>query len=552
MLQHLYIQNFALISHLDIDLYPGFSVLTGETGAGKSIILGALGLILGERADSRTITEGEHRCVIEATFTLELDNTRHVVRQILSQNEIDDDDTLILRRELTDNGRSRAFINDTPVQLSTLRQAASVLIDIHSQHQNLLLRDSDFQLSVVDTIAQNQTLLNQYRQTFNNYKEQQRRLEQLQQADLKAREEADYLQFQYDQLKNANLQDGELEDIETEHMQLTHAEDIKRALFEAANLLSEESTQASVKEAIAQLRQASRYSDKSQLIERLESLYIELKDIHNETQRDADDIDYDPERLQIVEERLDTLNSLLLKHHKQTIAELIELRDSLQQQLLSQSKLADEIQQLQKLIAQLHAELDTLATQLTTRRLDVREQICQQLLQRLEQLGMRNANVDISITTTELNENGHDLLQFLFAGNKNQTLRPIAQVASGGEIARLMLSLKSLTAQQLALETIIFDEIDTGVSGEVASNMGNIMRQMAQSRQIITITHLPQIAAKGQHHYKVYKQDNEQRTETHMTLLNQEQRTDEIATLLSGQDITQAARDNAKALLMNH
>lgn len=552
MLQHLYIQNFALISHLDIDLYPGFSVLTGETGAGKSIILGALGLILGERADSRTITEGEHRCVIEATFTLELDNTRHVVRQILSQNDIDNDDTLILRRELTDNGRSRAFINDTPVQLSTLRQAASVLIDIHSQHQNLLLRDSDFQLSVVDTIAQNQTLLNQYRQTFNNYKEQQRRLEQLQQADLKAREEADYLQFQYDQLKNANLQDGELEDIEAEHMQLTHAEDIKRALFEAANLLSEESTQASVKEAIAQLRQASRYSDKSQLIERLESLYIELKDIHNETQRDADDIDYDPERLQIVEERLDTLNSLLLKHHKQTIAELIELRDSLQQQLLSQSKLADEIQQLQKQIAQLHAELDTLATQLTTRRLDVREQICQQLLQRLEQLGMRNANVDISITTTELNENGHDLLQFLFAGNKNQTLRPIAQVASGGEIARLMLSLKSLTAQQLALETIIFDEIDTGVSGEVASNMGNIMRQMAQSRQIITITHLPQIAAKGQHHYKVYKQDNEQRTETHMTLLGQEQRTDEIATLLSGQDITQAARDNAKALLMNH
>ena len=547
MLTHLHIQNYALISSLDIDFSGGFSVITGETGAGKSIILGALALIRGERADIRSITEGETKAVVEAQF----DITGYNLKPLFEDNNLDYDNTCIIRRELMQNGKSRAFVNDTPVSLSVLRSLSDRLIDIHSQHENLLLRDDSFQLSVVDAVADNETQLQEYTKAYETYKATEQQLDALLKQAAKSREDADYVEFQYKQLDEAQLISGEETALEQELQLLEHAEEIKTALETTVGLLDNESTGAltTIKESLSALRRVAQYLPQ-ELTERLNSAYIELGDITDEAQHINERTEFDPQRLMQTQERLDMLNTLMQKHHCQTTDQLIALRDELQQQLLKNDSFDEEINTLRVRLDKEKQVLTAAAKVLTDTRLAATSPIADRLQQQLLRLGIAHAKIQVSITETEdFTPTGKDLVQFLFAANLNQTLRPVADVASGGEIARLMLTIKALTAAQKGLPTIIFDEVDTGVSGEVADNMGIVMKQMAQSRQIIAITHLPQIAAKGNAHYKVYKQDTDTRTETHIRQLTPTERVTEIATLLSGENITEAAISNAKELL---
>ena len=524
MLQHLHIQNYALISHLDIDFENGFSVLTGETGAGKSIILGALALVMGARADLKTITEGEERCVIEADFG-----------------------EYLIRRELNRNGRSRSLVNDEVVTQAELKELANRLIDIHSQHENLLLADDNFQLSVVDAIAGNGAQRAEYFASYTAYREAEKALHDLQELAAKTRKDQDYVAFQFEQLDKAQLNDpNEQELLEEEEYRLSHVEQLKVALQTALQALDndEGSALSLIRDARSSLRDVTSLSD------RLQSVEIELKDIVSEINHLEETTELDPMRLQEVQERLDLFNTLLRKHNVQNISDLIALRDELGKQMSQIASFDDEIARLQN---ELNAALETLrhaADTLTLSRGKVRETIAKKLTADLSQLGIAHANVDISITPLEdYTETGHDNVQFLFAANLNQSLRPVSEVASGGEIARFMLCVKALIASTNGLPTIIFDEIDTGVSGEVATQMAKIMRQMADNRQIIAITHLPQIAAQANAQYRVYKADTTTRTETHISRLNQEERVQEIATMLSGKELTSAALKTAQELL---
>lgn len=550
MLTHLYIKNYALITELDMDFYSALSCLTGETGAGKSIILGALGLLMGNRADSRSITEGEQKCVIEAEFI-----GSDEVERLCRQNDLDYSGTIVLRRELLPT-KSRAFANDTPVSLPLMRELADCLIDIHSQHQNLLLKDDAFQLSVVDVVADNAFQRKDYAEALTQYQHTERELRRLQELARRSREDADYVAFQYKQLDEARLVAGEWEQLDREQQLLSHTEEVKQALTTATALLEDAPSGVvqNLKETLAALRRISDYlPTEDNLTDRLDSAYIELRDIADEVRTIAERTDFDPQRLQQVEERLDLLNSLMQKHHLQTVDELITLRDNLQEQLQRNENYDTEIAALQKLSEeQLHI-LQQSALALRRSRQQVTQTIADRLMSSLNRLGMPNAHIEVSLTERkDYSASGADNVQFLFSANRNQSLRQVQEVASGGEIARIMLSIKALMAEGQGLPTLIFDEIDTGVSGEVASNIGQMMQQMAQHRQILTITHLPQIAAKAEHHYKVYKQDTEQRTETHIRLLGQEERVSEIATLLSGSEITSAAISNAKELLCYH
>lgn len=524
MLQHLHIQNYALISHLDIDFENGFSVLTGETGAGKSIILGALALVMGARADLKTITEGEERCVIEADFG-----------------------EYLIRRELNRNGRSRSLVNDEVVTQVELKELANKLIDIHSQHENLLLADDNFQLSVVDAIAGNGAQRAEYFASYTAYREAEKALHDLQALAAKTRKDQDYVAFQFEQLDKAQLNDpNEQELLEEEEYRLSHVEQLKVALQTALQALDndEGSALSLIREARSSLR------DVTSLNDRLQSVEIELKDIVSEINHLEETTELDPMRLQEVQERLDLFNTLLRKHNVQNISDLIALRDELGKQMSQIASFDDEIARLQN---ELNAALETLrhaADTLTLSRGKVRETIAKKLTADLSQLGIAHANVDISITPLDdYTETGHDNVQFLFAANLNQSLRPVSEVASGGEIARFMLCVKALIASTNGLPTIIFDEIDTGVSGEVATQMAKIMRQMADNRQIIAITHLPQIAAQANAQYRVYKADTTTRTETHISRLNQKERVQEIATMLSGKELTSAALKTAQELL---
>lgn len=550
MLKHLYIQNYALISSLEIDFRSGFSVITGETGAGKSIILGALGLIMGERADTRSISEGEQKAVVETEFMIEGEQ----FNRFFSDNDLDfDGTTCTIRRELMQNGKSRAFINDTPVGLNLLRSLSDMLIDIHSQHENLLLRDDSFQLSVIDAVAGNNAEQQQYTKAYDAYRATEQELNALLSQAAKSREDADYIQFQFRQLDEARLESGEETALEQDLQLLEHAEEIKSALETAIGLLDYESTGAitAIKDSLSALKRVSQYLPQ-ELTERLRSTYIELRDIADEAQHINDNTEFDPQRLMQTQERLDMLNSLMQKHHCQTVDELILLRDNLQKQLLKNDSFDEEISSLRKRLAEQKLLLTRAAKALTDTRLSAAKPIAHTLEEQLLRLAVPHAKIQVAITpATDFTPQGCDIVQFLFAANKNQSLRPVSEVASGGEIARLMLCIKALTAAQRGLPTIIFDEVDTGVSGEVADNMGIMMQQMAQARQIIAITHLPQIAAKGSTQYKVYKQDTDSRTETHIRQLNPEERIQEIATLLSGENITDAAINNAKELL-NH
>ena len=550
MLKQLYIKNFTLIDELDIALYPGFSVITGETGAGKSIILGAIGLLLGNRADTKAIKAGRDRCVIEAHFDL----SRYNMQSFFDDHDIDyDANDTIIRRELTAAGKSRAFINDTPVPLTRMRELGEQLVDIHSQHQNLLLQKEDFQLNVVDIIAQDSQQLKAYEVDYQQYYKAKNELEHLKAELERNKENEEFLRFQYKELDDAHLQEGEQEQLEQEADTLSHSEEIKTALYEADNALQgdDESILDKLKNASQQLNNIKDvYPDAEDVAARLESSYIELKDIAQEINGNVDNVEFDPSRLETINSRLDQLYSLQQKFHVQSIAELIATHDSISNQLKHIDNGDEDIIALEEEVKKLLLQAEKKAKALTDIRKKSAKTIEAEMKQRLIPLGIPNVRFEISFSEKPLCNNGCDKVNFLFSANKSTPLQPVSQVASGGEIARVMLSLKAMISGAVKLPTIIFDEIDTGVSGKIAEKMAEIMAEMGNlKRQVISITHLPQIAAMGKHHYKVSKEETEQGTISHMKELTQEQRVEEIAQMLSGSDITQAALDNAKELL---
>ena len=550
MLKQLYIKNFTLIDTLDIQLHPGFSVITGETGAGKSIILGAIGLLLGQRADSKTIKQGADKCVIEAHFDL----SRYQMETFFTDNDIEyDAQDTIIRRELTAAGKSRAFINDTPVPLSTLKELGEQLVDVHSQHQNLLLQKQDFQLSVVDIIADDAREQEAYRQSFNDYHEAKRQLQELKDSIIQNRQQADFLGFQYNELCDARLADGEQEELEQRSETMTHAEDIKSALYEADNTLQAEQTGVvtSLRNAATALKGISRvFPAATELAERIDTAYIELKDIAQEVSSHLEDVDFDPAELDAVNARLDRIYDLQKKYHADSVTELITLRDDIGKKLSAIENSDEALQEMETRCQQLKAYCQQQADILTRQRTKAARQIEKEMQQRLVPLGMPNVRFAINIEQTELSRSGHDRVSFLFSANTSTPLQPVAQVASGGEIARVMLSLKVMISGAVKLPTIIFDEIDTGVSGRVAEQMAQLMQEMgSHDRQVISITHLPQIAAIGTSHYKVAKSETANGTTSTMKELTPDERVNEIAQMLSGSDVTAAAIQNAKELL---
>lgn len=550
MLKQLYIKNFTLIDELNISLYPGFSVITGETGAGKSIILGAIGLLLGNRADSKAIKAGRDRCVIEAHFDL----SRYGMQKFFDDNDIDyDADDTIIRRELTAAGKSRAFINDTPVPLTRMRELGEQLVDIHSQHQNLLLQKEDFQLNVVDIIAQDADQLKVYQKEYDAYRKAKELLEELKAEIAKNRENEEFMRFKHKELEDANLQEGELEQLEQEAETLSHSEDIKTALFEADNALSgdDDSILDKLKNATHQLENiCDVYPSMADVAGRMQSSYIELKDIAQEISSSVDHVEFDPNRLDAINTRLDKLYTLQQKFHVETVTELIATRDRIAEQLSHIDNGDEDIEEKEKEVAALLAKAEKQATLLTSIRQKSAKAIEKEMKGRLIPLGIPNVRFEIAFAEKPLSGNGADKVSFLFSANKSTQLQPVSQVASGGEIARVMLSLKAMISGAVKLPTIIFDEIDTGVSGKIAEKMADIMEEMGlQNRQVLSITHLPQIAAKGSHHYKVLKEETENGTISHMKELNNQERIEEIAQMLSGSDITQAALANAKELL---
>lgn len=550
MLKQLYIKNFTLIDELNISLYPGFSVITGETGAGKSIILGAIGLLLGNRADSKAIKAGRDRCVIEAHFDL----SRYGMQKFFDDNDIDyDADDTIIRRELTAAGKSRAFINDTPVPLTRMRELGEQLVDIHSQHQNLLLQKEDFQLNVVDIIAQDADQLKVYQKEYYAYRKAKELLEELKAEIAKNRENEEFMRFQHKELDDANLQEGELEQLEQEAETLSHSEDIKTALYEADSALSgdDDSILDKLKNATHQLENiCDVYPSMADVAGRMQSSYIELKDIAQEISSSVDHVEFDPNRLDAINTRLDKLYTLQQKFHVETVTELIATRDRIAEQLSHIDNGDEDIEEKEKEVAALLAKAEKQAALLTSIRQKSAKAIEKEMKGRLIPLGIPNVRFEIAFADKPLSGNGADKVSFLFSANKSTQLQPVSQVASGGEIARVMLSLKAMISGAVKLPTIIFDEIDTGVSGKIAEKMADIMEEMGlQNRQVLSITHLPQIAAKGSHHYKVLKEETENGTISHMKELNNQERIEEIAQMLSGSDITQAALANAKELL---
>lgn len=553
MLKKLDIRNFTLIDHLEMALYPGFSVITGETGAGKSIVIGAIGLLLGNRADAKQVKRGCDKCIIEATFDLSIYHS-DVLKDFFEDNDLDyEPEECLLRREVNANGKSRAFINDTPVTLALMRELGEQLIDVHSQHQNLLLSKEDFQLNVVDIIARDRQQLADYRAAFAEYRSAQRRLEELREQIATSRDNEDFLRFQQKELSEANLASGEQEQLEQEAELMSHAEDIKRALHEADYGLSGDDTGiVNLTRSIAtQLRSvADVYPEAQELAERLESCFVELKDISQEIASKVDDVEYDPQRFNLITQRLDTIYTLQQKFHVQTVDELLDRLNGINAQLDNIDNSDEELQELERSVEKLHTVCVEKAVVLTDMRRKSATVVEQELSKLLVPLGIPKVRFKVEVSPADLSTNGADKVMFLFSANSSTDMQPVSQVASGGEIARVMLSLKAMISKAIGLPTIIFDEIDTGVSGRVAEQMAHIMRDMGKAnRQVLCITHLPQIAAAGSTHYKVAKQETEQGTVSTMTQLSDEQRITEIAQMLSGSDVSQAAVDNAKSLL---
>lgn len=550
MLKSLYIKNYALIDSLEIDFGQGFSVLTGETGAGKSIILGALSLILGQRADVKAIKQGESKCVIEGSF----DVSAYDLKEFCEERGLEyDPDSYILRREILSTGKSRAFINDSPVGLNDLKELGSQLIDIHSQHQNLLLADSRFQMQVVDALAGNKDLLKKYQHAYHQYRQAQKALEDLKEQVRKSKEEEDYLRFQYESLQEAALTEGEQDELEGELETLNHAEDIKSSLYKIHSLLSEDEKAIvpTLKESLNTSQSLIRvYPRAEEMSQRLESAYIDLKDLAAEVERLAGDVEFNPDRLVFIESRLDLIYTLQKKYHLSTVEELLTFYADLAQKLANIESSDQQVETLEKEVQQKYEKMLGLAEALTDKRMSISGKLEKELVERASYLGMLNIRFKCDVIAED-NPSiyGMDSILFQFSANRNVPLQPVANIASGGEISRLMLCLKSMIAGATALPTIIFDEIDTGVSGEIADKMGQIMLEFGQNMQVIAITHLPQIAAKGRAHYKVYKSDDDISTTTHLVRLDNEERLDEIARMLSGSTITDAAIQNAKVML---
>jgi DNA repair protein RecN (Recombination protein N) len=550
MLKQLYIKNFALIDELDVDFHKGFSVITGETGAGKSIIIGALGLLLGNRADIKTIKEGEKRCIIEAQFDIE----DYDLNTFFDENDIERiENECILRREINSNGKSRAFINDSPVALQLMKELGEHLIDIHSQHQNLLIQKDNFQMSVVDTIAKNQALLTSYKELYSSYNKAERKLEETKAAIEANKQNADFLRYQYEEISKLQLKSGEEEALDRQSNTMQHSEDIKSALFDTDTSLGDEETGILIRlhHCIASIRNiAPFYPQSEEIINRLDSAYVELKDLSADVADQLSGIEYDPDEMERVNNRLDSIYSLEHKHHVDSVNDLIELEKKFKEDLDNIDNSEMTLKDLEDAVAKLKKEAKQLSDRLTEQRKKAIKDIEKEMSTRLKPLGLPNVRFKVELSPKDMTIDGADKIEFLFSANPGTPLRPVSDIASGGEIARVMLSLKAMLSGAINLPTIIFDEIDTGVSGRVAEQMAVIMKQMGQAeRQVISITHLPQIAAMGSNHYKVYKEQQANETKTHMTHLSSDQRITEIAQMLSGSNVSEAAINNAKELL---
>ncbi|MFY9309030.1 MAG: DNA repair protein RecN [Bacteroidia bacterium] len=551
MLQHLSIQNYALIDKLDVDFSNGLTIITGETGAGKSILLGALGLIAGNRADTQALQDKAKKCIVEASFNIK----EYALKDFFWANELDYEVVTSIRREITPEGKSRAFINDTPVTLAQLKGLAERLVDIHSQHQTLTINGSEFQLSVVDAYASHADALNEYSTQYKQYKVLEKALNELVNKEAQAKKDLDYFQFQFNELEEAGLKSGEQQDMEQELETLNNAEDIKLNLSKAAAGLNggEQNLISSLNEIKALLTNIAKFKPEiNDLSTRLSSAYIELKDISNELESIEQDIVYDPKRIETLNEQLDAIYRLQQKHQVKTVEELIAIKDELSGKLLEFSSLEHEIEKTKKELDTIQKSLAALAKKIAGNRKKEIPKIEKEIASLLSSLSMPNAQLKVEHTETGiLGPHGTDKVNFLFSANKGSDFKELNKVASGGELSRLMLSIKSLIAQLTALPTIIFDEIDTGVSGDVADKVGSIMNVMAKAMQVITITHLPQIASKGGSHLFVYKEDKNNKTYSNIKRLNADERVQEIAKMLSTGTPTAAAISNAKELLKN-
>ena len=550
MLKSLFIQNFVLIDSLDICFNPGFSVITGETGAGKSIILGALSLVLGQRADGKSIKQGADKCVIEAIF----DVSKYQLEPFFLGNDLEyDPESCILRRELYASGKSRAFVNDSPVPLAILKELGTKLIDIHSQHQNLLLGDNRFQLRVVDVMAENEILLILYKKEYTRYQGLRKALSALKERAAQSKQEEDYIRFQLDQLEEANLQPNEQEELEQEQETLSHAEEIKSSLYRVSSCLDgeEQGVVSLLKESLSSMDALERYFPRAkEIAERLRSAYIDLNDLASEMEGMIEDVEFNPDRLAWVNERLDTLYALQQKHRVSSVDDLIALRDQFRAQLTDIESFDEQIAALEKQVQDAYKELLQQAAVLSEQRKVAAVAFAQQLVQMVAPLGMPHTRFQVEVVPRkEPESDGMDEIRFLFSANKSMALQPVAQTASGGEISRLMLCIKAMIAGFTALPTIIFDEVDTGVSGDIADKMGHIVQDLGSKMQVFAITHLPQIAAQGEAHYFVYKEDVKDRTLTRIRPLDKEERIREVARMLSGSALTEASLANAKDLL---
>ena len=551
MLQSIFIQNYALIDKLDISFEPGFSVITGETGAGKSIILGAIGLLLGQRADVKAIRNGATKCIVEAKFSI----ASYGMEEFFKANDIEyDSEECIIRREVNINGKSRAFINDTPASLSQMKVLGEKLIDVHSQHQNLLINKEGFQLNILDILAQDIKELTDYQNEYNEYRKVSRELDECIRQAEETRKEEDYIRFQLQQLDETELKEGEVTGLEQEAETLSHAEDIKAGLYRSAQNIGgdEGGCLTLIKDSINTLQTVCKvFAKANEWKERLESCYIEIKDISHDMDDAQEAVEFNPSRLDFVNSRLNMIYSMMQKHHVKTDAELIEIAENYRQQLDMITSSDERISELEAKKQKLYDSVLRKAEILTALRTESAGKIQSQMESLLIPLGMPNVKFAVEICRKkEPDINGLDAVNFLFSANKNGTLQNVASIASGGEIARVMLSLKAMIAGAVKLPTIIFDEIDTGVSGSIAEKMALIMQDMGrQNRQVLSITHLPQIAARGNAHYKVYKEDTETGTNSHIIRLTDEERIDEIANMLSGSTMTEAARNNARSLL---
>ena len=550
MLCSLYIQNYALIEKLDIGFDSGFSVITGETGAGKSIILGAIGLLLGQRADVKSIRKGASKCIIEARF----DVSAYGMQPFFEANELEYEDECILRRELYASGKSRAFINDTPASLVQMKELGELLIDVHSQHQNLLLNKEGFQLNVLDLLAHDDAELAAYQKLYNDWRQARQDLEALVARAEQSRADEDYIRFQLEQLEEANLTDGEQEELEQEAEILTHAEDIKAGLYRAGQALNAD--EGGILGALKDCQNTmmglrSVFAPAGELADRLDSAYIELKDISQEVADKEEEVEFNPVRLDEVNARLNLIYSLQQKHRVDTVKALLSLQENYALQLSAITSSDEDIARLEAQVKELFSQVIAQAQVLTEARTRAAREVERQMAARLVPLGMPNVRFQVEMgVRKEPGVHGADTVNFLFSANKNGVLQNISSVASGGEIARVMLSVKAMIAGAVKLPTIVFDEIDTGVSGEIADRMADIMQEMGDNdRQVISITHLPQIAARGRAHYKVYKEDNEVETNSHIRRLTDDERVEELAHMLSGATLTEAALNNARALL---